>query len=384
MTATELARKVSHVIVFLAAMLIASTSPVDATSARVIAAYADGAAAAYRDSAASAGVLRDAVRELCARPDEARLAAARDAWRAARVAYGKTEAYRFGGGPIDSRRGGVETFVNAWPVDESCIEPADGAARTGIIRDRARYPVLARAALRELNQRGGETNVCTGWHAIEFMLWGQDRSDTGPGARQAGDFKDGAAADADRRREFLLEITQLLCDDLSGVAAAWAPGEGSHRSRLVADERWALRAMFTGTALLTGFEMAGERLAVALETRDQEEEHSCFSDTTDADFKANVRGVERVLRGWSGGPGLIDLVRTTDPQRADSMAAALDAAAQAVDAIPAPFDAAMRADDGSPPREALRRAMQSLERLGEEISRGAKALGIDLPTEPQG
>jgi putative iron-regulated protein len=345
--------------------------------------YAAGAEAAYRAAASSACEMRAAVDALCDGPSPERLAAARAAWVRARSDYGATEVYRFGGGPIDARRGGVETFVNAWPVDENYIEPADGDSGLGLIADRARFPVLARAAIREHNQRGGETNVCTGWHAIEFMLWGRDESDSGPGNRPASDFADGGAPNADRRREYLHEIAAMLCEDLNAVARAWAPGEATFRARLVANPDAALRAMFIGPALLSGFEMSGERLAVALETGDQEQEHSCFSDTTDADFKANVRGIAVVVRGH-GGPGLLDLVRTEEPARADALAAALAEAESAVSAIPAPFDAAIRSAPGSERRAAMERAMRALERLGEETAASAKSLGIQLPTEPQG
>jgi putative iron-regulated protein len=346
--------------------------------------YAAGAFAAYDASLVQATALLSAVEALCSDPTDARLDAARDAWRKARITYGATEAYRFGDGPIDRRRGGVETFVNAWPVDESYIESADSARRTGLLADRARYPVMSRAILRELNQRGGETNVCTGWHAIEFMLWGRDTSDTGPGTRPSSDFLDGASPDADRRREFLREITIMLREDLEKVAQEWRPDADNYRAAFVAKPERAVRAAFVGVALLTGFEMAGERLAVALETRDQEEEHSCFSDTTDADFKANIAGVAVVLRGFGGGPGLIDVVRSSDPARADALASALDAAINAVGAIPAPFDASIREPDGGPRRELVAAAMRSLERLSEQVTASAKALRIHLPTEPQG
>lgn len=362
----------------------AKDKPETALVQRVVQSYASGASAAYEASLKSAGALLEAVRTLCEAPTEENLVAARNAWRTARIAYGATEVYRFGDGPIDRRRGGVETFLNAWPVDESYIEAAEPGSRTGLIADRARYPVLSRSIIRELNQRGGETNVCTGWHAIEFMLWGSDTSDIGPGARPASDFVDGRTPDADRRREYLREITILLHEDLGKVAREWQPDAQNYRAQLVSDPERAVRAEFVGVALLTGFEMAGERLAVALETRDQEEEHSCFSDTTDADFKANIAGVARVLRGFDGGPGLIELVRAEDPPRADALASALDAALKSVNAMPHPFDAAIREPDGGPRRDLVASAMLSLEALSEQVTASATGLRIQLPTEPQG
>ena len=363
--------------------------------ARCVQRYAELVSAEYADTLRAAESMRAAIRAFCEAPTDAGLARARESWIAARDAYGRTEAFRFGNGPIDTRRGGVETFVNAWPVDEAYIEPADAEARTGIIRDSARYPALGRAILRLHNQRGGETNVCTGWHAIEFLLWGVDLSDEGPGARSIGDFIDATSPYAARRREFLLEITDMLCEDLAKLDRAWAaadsaaadsdrgagsPGNpGGHRARFVVDPR-AMRAILIGPALLAGFEMSGERLAVALETRDQEEEHSCFSDTTDRDFKANIRGITLVVRH----SGAIEVVRARDAARAQSLAAALDAAITAVEAMPAPFDRAMRAADDDPARGRLVVAMEALEVLGDELDAAARLLGYELPAEPQG
>lgn len=354
----------------------------DAADRTCIAAHAARAERAYAASLSSALALRAEVRAFCASPSEAGLAKARAAWKAARVDYGRTEALRFGNGPIDARRGGRETWINAWPVDESYIEPADRSKLRGLIGDSATYPSLARPILRLLNQRGGETNVCTGWHAIEFMLWGEDRSDDGPGARPAADFMDGSDPRASRRREYLLELCELLCEDLDSVAREWRADGGAYRARFVADPG-AMRAILTGPALLAGFEMSGERIAVALETHDQEEEHSCFSDTTQQDFVADIEGIRDVLAG-SGQDGAIAAIRARDAAAAASVEECLERAVRAVKAIPAPFDRAIRTADGSDERKRIAEAMESLESLAEAIGKGARAMGLSLPTEPQG
>lgn len=377
--------------------------PPQADRAAAAQSYAALAETSYAAALQKAEALRTTVDAFCRAPSPELLQQARTAWVAARAVYGRTEVFRFGNGPIDAKRGGVEQFINAWPLDEAYIEPADPAVRTGLIRDRARYPLLNRALLHELNQKGGETNVCTGWHAIEFMLWGRDVSATGPGARSATDFAEASGADAERRREYLQEITALLCQDLAVVANAWKDAPGTYRAAFVADPQAAARSMLAGVALLASFEMAGERLSVAIETHDQEEEHSCFSDTTHVDFQANVRGIAAVLRGGANDaagstagssagnsagtpatPGLIALVRSADPAAAQAMENALTAAVRAVDDIPAPFDQAILAPEGSPQRAKLHAALQALEALGAATSAGAKALGYTLPTEPQG
>jgi len=337
----------------------------------------------YAQSRVAADRMKAAVNAFCASPTEEGLARARENWIDGRRIYGRTEVFRFGDGPIDSMRGGTETLINAWPVDEAYLDAVPGAAAPGIIANPAKYPVIAGIILRQLNQRGGETNVCTGWHAIEFLLWGQDFSETGPGARPASDFMDGQAEFAERRRDFLRETTGMLCQDLVRLEEAWKPDADNHRRRFVADPDKALRSILTGVALLTGFEMSGERLAVPYETRDQEEEHSCFSDTTHIDFLANIEGVAAVLRGHQA-PGVIDLVRAKDPAQGQRLAEATDAAVAAVQAMPVPFDAGIRAADETPERRNLLAAIEALEALGEQVSSSARLFGYFLPTEPQG
>jgi putative iron-regulated protein len=355
--------------------------PPDEVRRVVVGAHAARAERAYAAALDAALAMRASIREFCAAPSETRLSAARAAWVGARRPYGATEAYRFGGGPIDARRGGRETWLNAWPVDEAFIEPVDRSVPRGIIGDTSTYPALGRAILRLHNQRGGETHVCTGWHAIEFMLWGEDRNPDGPGSRPAEDYMDSSGPRAARRREFLLEITDLLCEDLSSVASEWRPG-GAYRTRFESDPS-ALRVILVGPALLTGFEMAGERMAVAYEMRDQEEEHSCFSDTSHLDFVANLEGVESVLVG-NGSDGAVAAIRVADPASAQAITESLARAKRAVAEIPAPFDRAILSADGSDERARLKAAIEALESLSESIGAGARAVGVGLPTEPQG
>src|SRR6185312_8429094 len=89
------------------------------TDARaVIKTYSDIALAKYEDSLTTAQALDKAVDALIAKPSADTLNAARDAWRAARIPYQQTEAYRFGNPIVDAWEG----RVNAWPLDEGLID----------------------------------------------------------------------------------------------------------------------------------------------------------------------------------------------------------------------------------------------------------------------
>ena len=179
--------------------------------------------AGYDDTLATARALKTAVDAFVAAPSPATLEAARTAWKAAREPYGQTEAFRFYDGPIDDPDTGPEGRINSWPLDEVYIDYVEGNATGGIINDPAMFPTLTKQAIADQNAVGGEENISTGYHAIEFLLWGQDMDPNGPGARPYTDYVTGGAANHDRRGQYLKLVAELLVDDLQAVVDAWEP-----------------------------------------------------------------------------------------------------------------------------------------------------------------
>jgi putative iron-regulated protein len=362
----------------------------DAVRRAVLAGYAGFAHRVYARSAELAAELRGRIEALVREPSAERLEEARRAWLAGREVYGMTEVLRFYSGPIDDPETGVETLVNAWPLDEAYVDAVEGRDECGIINDPARYPHLDNTLLELWNERGGEANVAVGWHAIEFLLWGQDRSADGPGARPYTDYVAGAAPNAERRGRYLLLCGDLLVTHLELVRDAWAPDAAGFRARFLAapaDE--SLRDVLAGMAILSGFEMAGERLAVAYETQDQEEEHSCFSDNTHRDFVANQRGILAVWRGGAdalggAGPGIREAARLVDPELARALDLDLAAALAAIEALPVPFDQAILGADDAPGRRAVLAALLALERQTETLAALALAFGFEIALHPGG
>ncbi|MCZ8258131.1 MAG: iron-regulated protein, partial [Polaromonas sp.] len=173
-----------------------ATAQAGTTAASVARHYAHLVQSNYDDTLAGALTLQKAVQALIDAPSEEALKAARKAWLDAREYYGQTEAFRFYGGPIDDKNG-PEGRINAWPMDESYVDYVKDAPNAGIINNRK--VANSKKQLASLNERNGEENIATGWHAIEFLLWGQDLSTTGPGNRSFEDFVDGKKPNADRR-----------------------------------------------------------------------------------------------------------------------------------------------------------------------------------------
>jgi putative iron-regulated protein len=350
----------------------------------VIANYAAIVFASYQDAVSSARLLCTAIDELLQSPGEASLDNARRAWIDARVPYTQTEAFRFYDGPIDA----VDGRINAWPIDENLIDYVDGEPAAGIINDVKQFKTITLRLIVSLNERDGEKSITAGFHAIEFLLWGQDLNDDGPGQRSYRDYVDGAAPHADRRREYLRIVAHLLVEDLEQLADQWAPGRPqNYRARFVAlppDE--ALACILKGVGILSGAELAGERLTVAYETKEQEDEHSCFSDNTDRDILFDMRGIDNVLRGRfqraSGerveGPSVLDLITRVDPSLASTLGQQLESGIAAAAAIPHPFDRAILGVDSAPGRVAVKRVITALRAQSDSIARAGAALGLRL------
>ncbi|AXO60910.1 peptidase [Pseudomonas sp. phDV1] len=322
----------------------ATAAKVDEAAAKaVVNHYADLALAVFSDAASTGKALQAAVDALLADPSEATLKAAREAWLAARVPYMQTEVFRFGNPVVDEWEG----QLNAWPLDEGLIDYVaedyqhalgNPGAQANIIanteiqvgEDKIDVSEITGELLASLNELGGsEANVATGYHAIEFLLWGQDLNGTEPGAgeRPYTDYVVGEGATGghnERRRAFLKAATDLLVSDLNDMVEQWKDGvQGNYRSELVADSADnGLRKMLFGMGSLSLGELAGERMKVALEANSTEDEHDCFSDNTHNSHFYNGKGIRNVYLGeykkvdgsTLTGPSLSELVAKADAQ----------------------------------------------------------------------
>ncbi|CDM39735.1 imelysin family protein [Ectopseudomonas oleovorans] len=315
----------------------------EAAAKAVVNHYADLAQAVFSDAASTGKALQAAVDALLADPSEATLKAAREAWLAARVPYMQTEVFRFGNPVVDEWEG----QLNAWPLDEGLIDYVaedyqhalgNPGAQANIIanteiqvgEDKIDVSEITGELLASLNELGGsEANVATGYHAIEFLLWGQDLNGTEPGAgeRPYTDYVVGEGATGghnERRRAFLKAATDLLVSDLNDMVEQWKDDmQGNYRSELVADSADnGLRKMLFGMGSLSLGELAGERMKVALEANSTEDEHDCFSDNTHNSHFYNGKGIRNVYLGeykkvdgsTLTGPSLSELVAKTDAQ----------------------------------------------------------------------
>ncbi|ELF6209302.1 TPA: peptidase [Pseudomonas putida] len=382
----------------------------EAAGKAVVKHYAEMVYAVYSDSLSTAKALQTAVDAFLAKPNDETLKAAKEAWFASRVPYLQTEAFRFGNTIIDDWEG----QVNAWPLDEGLIDyvdksyehalgnPAAGAniiANTEIQVGEEKVDVkdITPEKLASLNELGGsEANVATGYHAIEFLLWGQDLNGTGPGAgnRPASDYLEGQGATGghnDRRRAYLKAVTDLLVKDLEEMVGNWAPNVAdNYRATLEAEPvNDGLRKMLFGMGSLSLGELAGERMKVSLEANSPEDEQDCFSDNTHYSHFYDAKGIRNVYLGEYTrpdgtkvtGPSLSSLVAKADPAADATLKADLEATEAKIQVI---VDHALKGEhydqliaaDNAAGNQIVRDAIAALVKQTGAIEQAAGKLGI--------
>jgi putative iron-regulated protein len=327
----------------------------------VITTYADIALAKYEDSLATAKLLDQAVDALIAKPSADTLNAARAAWKAARPPYQQTEVYRFGNAIVDDWEG----RVNAWPLDEGLIDYVAGNYGTeSDVNSLYTANVIANPSI-EINgskvdaskitpellsgtlQEAGdiEANVATGYHAIEFLLWGQDLHGTGPGAGERPytdyDIANCTGGNCDRRAQYLAAASDLLVSDLDEMVGNWKADGAARRALVDGEPKRALSTILTGMGSLSYGELAGERMKLGLLLHDPEEEHDCFSDNTPVSHLNDAIGIrdaylgryKRIDGSVVEGASVASLVKAADPAINAELAARLDTTVAKMEAI---------------------------------------------------
>ncbi|CCO48504.1 putative Peptidase_M75 [Vibrio nigripulchritudo SOn1] len=339
-----------------ASLLVTSAASFAAvTKSQVVTHYADLAHAVFSDATYTAKKLDKSIDQFLANPSKTSLESVRQAWIDSRVPYQQTEVFRFGNAIVDDWEG----QLNAWPLDEGLIDYVSSDYQYELGNEGAQANIVANSKIQvgsqvvdasqitpqliaDLNEIGGsEANVASGYHAIEFLLWGQDLNGTnsGAGERSYTDFIDGSGCtngNCDRRREYLKAASQLLIQDLEWMEGQWAPSQtGNYRTELLSESaNNGLRKMLFGMGSLSLGELAGERMKVALEANSTEDEHDCFSDNTHNSHYYNEQGIYNVFTGLYkrengqllSGPSIYDLVEQKDKQAAKEIQKQFDRA----------------------------------------------------------
>jgi putative iron-regulated protein len=403
-------------------------------SGSVLKAYANMASANYNDALNDAKHLQMALNNFASKPNERNLELAKAAWLKSRESYGQTEIFRLSNGPIDAEEGWVaeaygalEGQINAWPLDENMIDytiDAKGKKTSGNIIDSkgmfnpggedakaVDVKTITVEAITDLNENGGEANVATGYHAVEFLLWGQDQDYSNfikngitkgaltAGQRPLSDFT--ADKNASRRLAYLKAAGDKIVADLQMVASAWDANvdgnKGLYKAALLSqlkgknaakniDEKEALKQIFAGMGVFIKSELANERIAVAVLTPSEEDEHSCFSDNTHRDIVTNYQGFKNALMGTYNGQDFgkapIDALDDASKDTIMNLMSSIESKIATINAIAETsrhFDRQITPND--PQSRMIVKLKNELRKLGDQMVYVAKANGVNLSVD---
>ena len=339
-----------------------------------IEAYVDLVHAAYLKSASDANAMKIAIDAFLAAPTAETMSAARQAWVAARPAYLRTEAFRFYDGPIE----GKEANINSWPLNEAYIDYVEGHPNAGLVNDST--APLEIKKLERANQKDDEADVTVGWHAIEFLLWGQDLPEAGPGNRPYTDYIAGQGNN-DRRRLYLQLVTNELVHELEELAEAWETQEkDSYAAKFLSlPPREAIGRMVNGMAILAGYQFRQVQVDAGIDSKNHDLEESRFSATTRQNFTATFDGLRQVWSGDSEGvtrPGLDGLVFGIDAATAGKVSDLFTTVETKLNAIGDPWNKVLAAPEGSPELQAAEDLVTALEALSGGLAEAGNKLGV--------
>jgi putative iron-regulated protein len=324
----------------------------------------------YEKTVNSALDLQKSVELFLNDPTEEKLNSAKIAWVKARYEYSKTEAYRFYGGPIDAPETGPEGLINSWPLDESYIDYVKGNEKAGIINSNEKYPLITKELLVSLNEKDGEVNIATGYHAVEFLLWGQDLSITSAGKRSIDDYIAAKNQNAQRRKTYLKLTLELLVENLKSVKKEW---EGEKYLQILKkdSDKMIVQKIVLGLTSLSFDEMSGERMTVAFAKKDQENEQDCFSDNSLNDLVANQEGIIEVFEKTD----LKNLFH--DQKMANMVSKQMKSNLDDLKSVKGPFDSIVSNPKNSE-RKIVKKIISNLQLQARLLNKLGKSYGLEL------
>lgn len=350
--------------------------------------------ASYADALAKTKEMKTAIDAFVASPTQATLEAAKKAWLDAREPYGQTEAFRFYDGPIDGEDGEPEGYINAWPLDEALIDYVTTGTggqdtsddRQNIVNNTSKYPSITKSVIKDISgYNDNESNVTLGYHAIEFLLWGQDDVDATKKTSGNRSYKDYTTANnASRRGKYLKVVTEILVENLESVYKEWK-SNGTYRGQFLAlSKNDAIDKILTGAAKLSKGELAGERMATAVEKQDQEDEHSCFSDNTHRDIYLNAQAINNIILGkykrvdgsTVSGTSLTDVLKLVNAEEASALISTATEVMTKVTVISNTkyFDNQIIGEAIDNPNKPVMSAVSSLRKQGDQLAQAGKSI----------
>jgi putative iron-regulated protein len=350
--------------------------------------YSNIAEAASRSALSQGVALKEAVSAFVKDPKAETHLLAKVSWMRARLPF-----LQSGFSHVIAESGKVGSDIsnrlNGWPIDLGHIDYTCLMAGGNIISSKEKYPTITSELLRSMNLKAGESDFTTGYHVIEFLLWGEDLDKESSGKRSFKDYDKNNSELAKRRADYLLTCCDLLIQDLEDLVSEWdTESKNNLRSSLESMPSDQAIIKILGMVSFLADDLAKSQIGSIISKSATFKEQSTFSDTTHFDFLHTVAGISNLAAGaYVGldgklqvlGLGLIGLAEQIPNSRADKIRSLINNAMKSAQAFKGPFDQFNQEGKNlSPPENStvtLKALSESLHAFSKEINALSKGLG---------
>jgi len=299
-----------------------SVEPIDEAQVQIVSDFAAQVVIpTYKELVSRSTVLKSTVETFVGDANGETLKAAQDAWVTARSPWEQSEAFAFG--PADAL--GYDGALDDWPVNETDVEAilaSEDELTVEYIQDR------------ETTEQG--------FHTIELLLFGLDAQKT------AADF-------TERELAYLSAATGAFDQAANDLLISWTEGidgnpayqevlatAGNEDNPAYISTQAGIQEIVEG--MIGCLEEVGEeKIGAPLESKENLDFESRFSQTSLSDFKNNIISARNAYVGevpdvGTSGESLSAYVATLDAEVDEKVKSDLDAALAAVEAIPGPIE----------------------------------------------
>ncbi|MEE3176190.1 MAG: imelysin family protein [Verrucomicrobiota bacterium] len=350
--------------------------------------YSNIAEAASRSALSQGRILKEAISAFVKDPKAETHLLAKVSWMQARLPFLQSEFSR-----MIVERGEVNhdisNLLNGWPIDPGLIDYTAKVPGENIINNKEKYPSITTELLRSINLKAGKSGFTTGYHVIEFLLWGEDSERSSSGKRSFKDYDKSNSELAKRRADYLVACCDLLIEDLENLVSEWDHESKnnlrSHLESMPSDQ--AIRKILRMVSVLADG-LAESQIGSIISKESVFKEQSTFSDTTHFDFLHTVAGISNLAAGaYVGldgklqvmGLGLIGLAEQAPNARAEKIRSLINDAMKSAQAFKGPFDQFNQDEKNVTGSEkstiTLKALSESLHAFAKEINALSKDLG---------
>ena len=350
--------------------------------------YSNIAEAASRSALSQGRILKEAISAFVKDPKAETHLLAKVSWMQARLPFLQSEFSR-----MIVERGEVNhdisNLLNGWPIDPGLIDYTAKVPGENIINNKEKYPSITTELLRSINLKAGKSGFTTGYHVIEFLLWGEDSERSSSGKRSFKDYDKSNSELAKRRADYLVACCDLLIEDLENLVSEWDHESKNnlraHLESMPSDQ--AIRKILRMVSVLADG-LAESQIGSIISKESVFKEQSTFSDTTHFDFLHTVAGISNLAAGaYVGldgklqvlGLGLIGLAEQAPNARAEKIRSLINDAMKSAQAFKGPFDQFNQDEKNVTGSEkstiTLKALSESLHAFAKEINALSKDLG---------